>query len=197
MATVTEPCDWPKEASSRSKAVWCTVRCTVDCTQVHPSAAQQPSLRQHQDSRGGCGLASPRGLTEVLLSQSGSCDGALRLAEGGRQPQQGGAVHGRLHAAVPGRCSAAGHACQQQHSSGGCGVACSREPWPGACAGEQPLLLCRCAACCRGGLCNASSASARKHFPTVTVVIDEAIPVIRLILTKPQHAHANHQASCS
>ncbi len=38
VAAVTERCDWPKEAGSRSKAV----RCLADCTQLCPGAAQQP-----------------------------------------------------------------------------------------------------------------------------------------------------------
>ena len=38
VAAVTERCDWPKEAGSRSKAV----RCMADCTQLCPGAAQQP-----------------------------------------------------------------------------------------------------------------------------------------------------------
>jgi len=40
VAAVTERCDWPKEAGSRSKAV----RCMADCTQLCPGAAQQPGM---------------------------------------------------------------------------------------------------------------------------------------------------------
>ena len=35
VAAVTERCDWPKEAGSRSKAV----RCTADCTRTCPGSA--------------------------------------------------------------------------------------------------------------------------------------------------------------
>ncbi len=40
VAAVTERCDWPKEAGSRSKAV----RCMADCTQLCPGTAQQPGM---------------------------------------------------------------------------------------------------------------------------------------------------------
>ena len=40
VAAVTDLCDWPKEAGSRSKAV----RCIADCTALCPGAAQLPGM---------------------------------------------------------------------------------------------------------------------------------------------------------
>lgn len=40
VAAVTDLCDWPKEARSRSKAVLCT----ADCTALCPGAAQPPGM---------------------------------------------------------------------------------------------------------------------------------------------------------
>ena len=43
---MTEQCDWPKEAGSRSKVV----RCLADCTQLCSGAAQQPDAPSNSSS---------------------------------------------------------------------------------------------------------------------------------------------------
>lgn len=82
VAAVTERCDWPKEAGSRSKAV----RCTADCTGICPGASsastavvdvdllarESPGLVLAQESSHACS-ADAQHVAEVRRCISASC----------------------------------------------------------------------------------------------------------------------------
>ncbi len=79
VAAVTDLCDWPKEAGSRSKAV----RCTVDCTALCPGAAQLRSTSAPSTAIVDVDLLARENPGLVLAQESSHacCAGVQHVAE--------------------------------------------------------------------------------------------------------------------